>query len=209
MERLPGLLAGEPVYWIERVTALPDGRLRTEIGFSDVAAHPYEALVDGTVTLLRGAPGVDSVIHEDREAVLVVSRGVNPQLLWMLVDQYWFEHLPSTPIAPGYETDPSEVLASPWPSAPPLPRGANPVPAPEADRPTFRELRAALALPPSRRRMWTYLVCGAVPFVGGVLLVATHGGANGVIPLVGGALNLAVGVRIAVSRASLAGARDG
>ncbi|ADG73715.1 hypothetical protein Cfla_0805 [Cellulomonas flavigena DSM 20109] len=206
MERLPGLLAHEPVYWIERVAALSGGRLRTELGFSDVAAHPYEALVEGTVAMLRGVPGVERVIHEDREVVLVDSRGVAVEQLGDVVDRYWFEHLPSTPIDPGYETDPSDVLASPWPSVPPPPRG--PVPATEPAEPTLRDLREAMALPPSRRRMWTYLVCGAVPLVGGAVLAATPGGGNGVIPIVLGAVNIAVGVRIAVCRASLAGARE-
>ena len=206
MERLPGLLADEPVYWIEHVTAMPGGRICTELGFSDVAAHPYEALVEGTVAMLRGVPGVESVVHEDREVVLVVSRGVAVEQLGDLVDRYWFERLPSTPIDPGFETDPSEVLASPWPPAAPLPRGT--IPVPEPGRPTFRDLREAVALPPSRRRMWTYLVCGAVPFVGGAVLVATDPGGYGVIPLVGGAVNLAVAARIAARRAAAARARE-
>lgn len=207
MERLPGLLAHEPVYWIEHVTALSGGRLRTELGFSDVAAHPYEALVDGTVAMLRGVPGVEGVIHEDREVVHVDSRGLTVEQLGDVIDRYWFERLPSTPIDPGFETDPSEVLASPWPSAPPPPRG--PVPVPEPAAPTLRDLRAAVALPPSRRRMWTYLVCGVVPLVGGAVMAGTPGGANGVILLVGGAVNVAIGVRIAMRRAAAAGPREG
>lgn len=200
VERLPGLLADEPVYWIDQVTALPDGRLRTELGFSDVAAHPYERLVAGTVVLLRGLPGVEEVDHEDRELVVVVSRGVAVEQIADVVDRFWFAHLPGEPTDPGFATDPAEVLASPWPSAPPPPRGEPPVPVPVAGRPRLRDLREAVALPPSRRRMWSYLVCGAVPLVGGVVLAASPGGSNGLLPLALGALNLAVGTRIAVQR---------
>ncbi|MBD7917171.1 hypothetical protein H9657_02615 [Cellulomonas sp. Sa3CUA2] len=193
MERLPGLLAGEPVYWIERVTTLGDGRLRTELGFSDVAAHPYERLVAGTVAMLQQVGGVDDVIHEQREVVVVVSRGVTAEQIGDLVDRYWFDRLPSTPVDPGFATDPADVLASPWPSAPPGPRGEPPVPA-------HLDLREAMLLPPSRRRMWTYLVCGAVALAGGAALAATPGGADGMLPLVVGAVNIAVGTRIAVRR---------
>jgi hypothetical protein len=193
VERLPGLLAGEPVYWIEQVTTLRDGRLRTELGFSDVAAHPYERLVTGTVAMLQQVPGVDDVVHEDREVVVVTSRCVTAEQIGDLVDRYWFDRLPSTPIDPGFETAPADVLAWPWPSAPPGPRGEPPVPTP-------LEPREAMAFPPSRRRMWTYLVCGAVAFAGGAALAATPGGADGMLPLVVGAVNIAVGTRIAVRR---------
>ncbi|NCT90507.1 hypothetical protein GXB85_06055 [Cellulomonas sp. APG4] len=200
MERLPGLLADEPVYWIEHVTALGDGRLRTELGFSDVAAHPYEGLVAGTVEMLGRVPGIDEVIHEDREVVHVVSRGVAPELIGELVDRFWFERLPGTPIDPGFETDPAEVLASPWPSSPPAPRGSVPTTELASGQPPFQGLREAVALPPSRRRMWTYLVFGAIPFAGGVVLAAAPGGGNGVVPLVIGAINLVIGSRIAMRR---------
>ncbi|MCC2334263.1 hypothetical protein [Cellulomonas wangsupingiae] len=200
MERLPGLLAGEPVYWIERVTDLGGGVLRTELGFSDVAAHPYEDLVAGTVALLQGVPGVEQVIHEDREVLLVDSRGVPVERIGDLVDRFWFEHLPSTPIDPEFETDPADVLASPWPSAPPAPYGALPAPTTPSGGPTLAGLRAAVALPPSRARMWTYLVCGAVPLVGGTLQALTPGGGSGAVPMALGAIGVAIGVRIARRR---------
>lgn len=201
MERLPGLLADEPVYWIEHVTALHDGRLRTELGFSDVAAHPYERLVEGTVELLRRLPGVEEVLHEHREVLHVTSRGVTPEQIGDVVDRFWFERLPRTPVDPGFETDPADVLASPWPSAPPPPRGA--APAPETDPgsglPSWHDVRA-VAPTPSRRRMWTYLACGAVPLVGGIALAATPGGGTGVVPIVLGTVNLVVGARMAWRR---------
>lgn len=200
VERLPGLLADEPVYWIEHVTALGGGGLRVELGFSDVAAHPYEGLVAGTVEMLERVPGVVEVIHEDREVVHVVTRGVTPERIGELVDRFWFERLPGTPIDPGFETDPDEVLASPWPSSPPAPRGTLPTAEPGSGPPTFQGLREAVALPPSRRRMWTYLVFGAIPFVGGAVLAAVPGGGNGVVPLVLGTINLAIGTRIAMRR---------
>ncbi|UZN04203.1 hypothetical protein [Cellulomonas sp. S1-8] len=205
MERLPGLLCDEPVYWIENVVALGDGRLRTELGFSDTAAHPYEGLVEGTIAMLERVPGVEEVIHEDREVLLVVSRGVAVEWIGELVDRFWFDHLPSTPIDPGFETDPADVLASPWPSTPPRPRGAAPVPTIESGRPTLRDVRQVALLPPSRRRMWAYLVCGAVPVLGGVVLAATPGGGTGVLPLVVGTINLAIGTRIAMKRRQLGG----
>ena len=198
MERLPGLLAGEPVYWIERVTDLGGGVLRTELGFSDVAAHPYEDLVAGTVALLRRVPGVEQVIHEDREVLLVDSRGITVERIGDLVDRFWFERLPGTPIDPGFETDPAEVLAAPWPSTPPAPYGD--LPTTRSGDPTPASLREILALPPSRARMWTYLVCGAVPLLGGVLLAVTPGRPGGVLPIVVGTVNLAVATRIAVRR---------
>ena len=200
MERLPGLLAGEPVYWIEHVTDLGGGRLRTALGFSDVAAHPYEDLVAGTVALLQGVAGVEQVIHEDREVVLVDSRGVTVERIGDVVDRFWFERLPGAPIHPDFETEPADVLASPWPSAPPRPHGVLPAPTTEPGSPVIAGLREAVALPPSRRRMWTYLVCGAVPLAGGVLLAATPGGGSGVLPIVVGTLNLVIGTRIAVRR---------
>lgn len=196
MERLPGLLGGEPVYWIEHVTDLGNGRHRTELGFSDVAAHPYEGLVAGTVALLRRTPGVEDVAHVDREVVEVVTRGVSVDVLGNLVDRFWFEHLPRHPVDPGFELDPADVLASPWPSAPPLPRGAVPVPVAERTP----SLRDVVSLPPSRRRMWTYLVCGAVLLVGGVTAAVLPGGANGLLPLAAGTVNTVVGARIAIAR---------
>lgn len=198
MERLPGLLGGEPVYWIEHVTDLGDGRQRTELGFSDVAAHPYEGLVDGTVALLRDTPGIEDVAHVDREVVEVVTRGVPVDVLGEIVDRYWYERLPQHPVDPGFELDPADVLASPWPPAPPGPRGEMPAPGTPAE--SAPSLRDAVALPPSRRRMWTYLVCGAVPFVGGAAMAVVPGGGNGLLALGVGTLNLVIGTRTAMAR---------
>jgi len=198
VERLPGLLGCEPVYWIEELTASGDGRLRTTLGFSDVAAHPYERLVDGTVDMLRGVPGVVDVLHEDREVVHVTSRGVPPERIADLVDRYWFEHLPSAPIDPGFETDPADVLATPWPTTPPAPLGTMPAVEPDPDdRPRLRDV---VGLPPSRGRMWAYLVCGAIPAAGGIALAVSPGGNDGLIPLALGAVNLTIGTRIALQR---------
>jgi hypothetical protein len=198
VERLPGLLACEPVYWIEHLTVGRDGLLRTELGFSDVAAHPYERLVAGTVAMLRGVPGVVDVFHEDREVVHVTSDGLAPEHIADLVDRYWFEQLPGAPIDPGFQTEPADVLASPWPAAPPRPRGA--LPAVDRGPGLSQGLREAVRLPPSRGRMWAYLVCGAVPAVGGIVLAATPGGSNGFLALAVGVVNLAVGTRIALQR---------
>lgn len=201
MERLPALLAGEPVYWIEDLTASADGRLRTTLGFSDVAAHPYERLVAGTVEMLRRVPGVQDVIHEDREVVHVVSRGLAPEQVAAVVDRYWFENLPTAPIDPRFETDPAEVLASPWPATPPAPLG--PMPAIERDLSAGQLLREAVTLAPSRRRMWTYLVGGAIPAAGGVALAVTPGGSNGLVPIAIGVVNLVIGTSIALQRRRL------
>lgn len=207
MERLPGLLAGEPVYWIEHLTVSGDGRLRTELGFSDVAAHPYERLVAGTVEMLQRVPGVQEVIHEDREVVHVITRGLVAEQVGDLVDRYWFDHLPTAPVDPAFETHPAEVLASPWPAAPPPPRGA--MPTVDPDPSAGPRLRDVISLPPSRQRMWAYLVCGAVPAAGGIVLAVVPGGSNGLIPLALGAVNLAIGTRIALRRRALiAGATD-
>jgi hypothetical protein len=203
MERLPGLLGDEPVYWIDSVVSLADGALETELGFSDVAAHPYEDLVAATVDVLRAVPGVTEVEHLDREVIAVRSRGVAPVQLADVVDSFWFERLPVTAVDPLFGLDPAEVLASPWPAAPPPPVG--PMPAPIPAPPSLgRELRAAFTLPPSRRRMWTYLVLGAVPVAGGLALALTPGGGNGVIPIAVGAFNLVVGTRIALRRRAAA-----
>lgn len=204
VERLPDLLAGEPVYWVERLTVSGDGRLRTELGFSDVAAHPYERLVAGTVEMLRHVPGVVEVTHEDREVVHVTSRGLAPEHIADLVDRFWFTHLPTAPIDPGFETTPAEVLASPWPAAPPPPRGA--MPPTDRDHGAGLHLRDVVSLPPSRGRMWAYLVCGAIVAAGGVVLAVAHGGSNGLIPLALGAANLAIGTRIALRRRRLGAA---
>ena len=196
MERLPGLLGSEPVYWVDGVRPLPGGVVETTLGFSDVAAHPYEALVAATVAALRAVPGVEAVEHTDREVVVVRSRGVAPGALAEIVDRLWFERLPRTPVDPSFELDPAEVLVSPWPSAPPAPVGA--LPAPDGD--PAGGVRAVVALEPSRRRMWTYLVCGALPALGGAWLALTPGGSTGVLPLALGAVNLAFGARIALRR---------
>lgn len=202
VERLPGLLADEPVYWIDAVTDLGEGRVRTELGFSDVAAHAYESLVEGTVTLLASLAGVEEVHQEHREVVTVVSRGVAVEVVAGVVDRYWFERLPLAPVAPGVDLEPEDGLVSPWPSAPPPPQGALPEGADEIASPSLgAALReAATSLPPSRRRMWTHLVCGAIPFVGGALLTLDPGGSNGALPMAVGVFNLAIGTRIALRR---------
>jgi len=123
VERLPGLLGAKPVHRVDAVTDLGRGRLRVEPGFSDVAAHPYERLVEGTI----GLPGVEQLTQEHREVVAVICRGVAVEHLADLVNRYWYENLPRTPVGPGVELDPADVLASPWPSAPPSPRGVAPV----------------------------------------------------------------------------------
>lgn len=205
VERLPDLLAGDPIYWIETLTVTGDGRLHTELGFSDVAANPYERLVAGTAEMLRHVPGIEEVIHGDREVILVTSRGLAAEHLADLVDRYWFDHLPTAPVDAEFETVPGEYLASPWPSAPPPPRGAMPDVEydDDADDGVRPRLRDAVSLPPSRRRMWTYLVCGAIPAAGGIALAAAPGGNNGLLPFALGAVNLLIGTRIALQRRRL------
>lgn len=201
MERLPGLLAGDPVYWIEDVTPLGHGRLGMRLGFSDVAAHPYERLVAGTVEMLARTPGVETVVHGVREVVEITARGLTAEHLGGLVDRFWFERLPLTPIDPSFRTSPADVLASPWPAAPPPPRGVGPTVRPDAGRPTISALRQAVALPPSRLRLWTYLVVGAVCVVGALVLAFMPGGREGAtLPMALGAINLVVGARIARRR---------
>ncbi|MFD2768709.1 hypothetical protein ACFS33_00080 [Cellulomonas phragmiteti] len=164
------------------------------------AAHPYEGLVAGTIALLERVRGVEEVIHEDREVVLVVTRGVAVEWIGEIVDRYWYEHLPTTPIDPAFGITPADVLPRPWPPKPPRPQGAAPVPEIEAGRPTLRDLRQVAVLPPSRRRMWTYLVCGAGALIGAAVLATTPGGSSGALLLVIGTFNLVVGTRIAMRR---------
>lgn len=205
VERLPGLLGDEAVYWIEHISVSSDGRTSTELGFSDSAAHPYQQLVAGTVEMLRVVPGVEEVIHEDREVVLVTSRGLAPEQIADIVDRYWYAHLPTTPIDPGYDVTPGDLLTSPWPAAPPPPRGAAPAALPEPH--TAPPVRAALTLPPTRWRMWTYLICGAIPALAGIVSAINPGGSNGLVLMLIGAVNLAIGGRIAYQRHRLTAAR--
>ena len=74
--------------------------------------------------------------------------------------------------------------------------------APEELRTFGAGLRDAVRLPPSRRRMWTYLVFGLVPLGLGAVAAASPGGSNGLLLLAVGALNTAVGLRIAARRRS-------
>ena len=61
MERLFGVFGDESLYDIERVPARGDEH-DVELGFSDIAAGPYEALVHGTVDVLASTPGVVDVV---------------------------------------------------------------------------------------------------------------------------------------------------
>lgn len=128
MERLPGLLADEPVYWIDAISLLQRERMRTELGFSDVAAHVYEQLVEETIEVLRKVKGVKKVKQQHRETLAVTSRGLTVEQIAAVVDQFWFERLPVTPVDPVYGFEPAEVLASPWPTEPPPPVGELPEP---------------------------------------------------------------------------------
>jgi len=173
------VLEDEPLYWIEELDPDEDGA-DVQLGFSDLAAHPYHGLVEATADMLATVPGVLAAWHEDREVVLVRAPGVAPELLADAVDRFWLDALTRTPPDPsyGWEPDPSRPTQT-WTEQTP--------------RPTLRE---AVSLPPSRGRMWTYLVCGAVPAVGGLVYALTPGGSNGVIALAIGLVNLGVGANI-------------
>ena len=206
-----GVLGAEPVYWIERLDPAEDGA-DVQLGFSDVAAHPFHGLVEATVGVLAGVPGVVAAWQEDRELVLVQAPGVAPEQLADVVDRFWLDALTRTGPDPsyGWEPDPSRPLptsAGPaqwspasWPAdspaQPPAPSSAPSSP----QRPTLRD---AVSLPPSAGRMWLYLVCGAIPAVGGLALALTPGGSNGVLALGVGVVNLVVGARIALRRRAL------
>ena len=196
MERLFGVFDDdESLYDIGRVPARGD-EPDVQLGFSDIAAGPYEALVHGTVDVLAAVPGVVDVWQEDREVVLARAPGVATAVLAEVVDRFWLHSLPRTSPDPSYgEVDPPDVSRA-W-SPPPLPTDLD-VPAQRGQ--SFAE---AVRLPPSRRRMWTYLVCGAVATAGG-LFVNVSGEGSGTVPLVIGVVNLAVGVRIARRRRVLA-----
>ena len=185
MDRLFGVFDDEEsLYDIRRMPARGDGP-DVELGFSDVAAGPYAALVDGTVDVLAALPGVLEAWHEDREVVLARAPGVATTALAEVVDRFWLDALPRTSPDPLYgEVDPPDVSRA-W-SPPALPGDDE---APDPRGPSFAE---AIRLPPSRRRMWTYLVCGAVATAGG-LVVRAGGEGSGVVPLVVGVVNLAVG----------------
>ena len=188
MERLVGVFGDEPLYWIERLDD-DDALADVELGFSDVAAHPYQALVRATVDVLAAVPGVTGVWHEDREVVLVRAPGVAPAQLADAVDRFWLDALQRTSPDPAYG---DEV------GAPDLTRAWNPAPVGVDDR--VPRLADALRLSPSRRRMWTYASCGAVATVGGLALATTSGGSSGVVPLVLGVANLGMGLHIAMQR---------
>lgn len=198
MERLPELLAGEPVYRVERITALPDGRRRAELGFSDVAAHAYEDLVTGTVELLTATPGVAEALHEDRELVHVTYRDGDLERLLGLVDRFWFDRLPTHPVDPSSGPGPAELLASPWPAAPPPPKGAFPTVEAERGSPIRSAVRDSIALPPSRGRVLRYLILGAVLVVGGLVIALGPVNGNGLLPLALGVINLVIGLRLEI-----------
>ncbi|WP_315094483.1 hypothetical protein [uncultured Cellulomonas sp.] len=197
MERLFGVFDdAESLYDIGRVPAHRD-EPDIQLGFSDIAAGPYEALVHGTVDVLAAVPGVLDVWQEDREVVLVRAPGVATAALAEVVDRFWLHSLPRTTPTPSYgELDPPDVSRA-W-SPPPLPGDVN-VPVQRGQ--SFAE---AVRLPPSRRRMWTYLVCGAVATAGG-LVITIWGEGSGTVPLVIGVVNLAIGLLIARQRRALAG----
>lgn len=188
------MLEDGPLYSLEELDPDEDGA-DVELGFSDLAAHPYHALVEATVDVLAGVPGVVAAWHEDREVILVRAPGVAAATLAEAVDRFWLDALTRTAPDPSYGWEPDRSRLLPVPTAP-APR-PEPWPAPRGS------LRESVSLPPSRGRMWTYLVCGAVPTVGGLLLALTPGGSNGAIPLVLGVVNLAVGTRIGLRRRAL------
>ncbi|NUU19480.1 hypothetical protein HP550_19705 [Cellulomonas humilata] len=192
MERLFGVFDDEEsLYDIGRVPARGD-EPDVQLGFSDVAAGPYEALVHGTVDVLAAMPGVIDVWQEDREVVLVRAPGVATAALAEVVDRYWLHSLPRTSPDPSYgEVRPPDVSRA-W-SPPPLPAGDH---VPVQRGPSFADV---VRLPPSRRRMWTYLVCGAVATAGGLILTVSGEG-SGTVPLVLGVVNLAVGLGIVRQR---------
>lgn len=202
MERLAGVPDGEPVYRVE--ATLWHDRLGplVQLGFSDVAAHPFERLVEGTVAVLAAVPGVRAVWQEDREVVLVSAPGVPLEVLTDVVDRYWLHMLPRTTVDRDVFGDDvplrlppgaPDVVLPPSAPIPPPPPGAVLVAPPE---PVLAGLRDAVRLPPSRRRFWTYLVCGLVPLSAGVVMATHPGGADGVLPLALGAVNVAVAARI-------------
>jgi hypothetical protein len=182
----------EPLYWIERLD--PDDRFADfELGFSDVAAHPYQALVRATVDVLAAVPGVVEVWHEDREVVLVRAPGVAPAQLADVVDRFWLDALQRTDPDPAYGDD---VYA------PDLTRAGSLAPVGVVRR--APRLAEAVRLAPSRQRMWTYAGCGAVATIGGLALATTSGGSSGVVALVLGVANLGMALHIARQRRGLA-----
>ena len=190
MERLVGVFGDEPLYWIDRVEDdYDEGAADVELGFNDIAAHPYGALVRATVDVLAAVPGVIETWHEDREVVLVRAPRVPLERLAGVVDRFWLDALRHTPPDPAYGDDIcTPDLARAW------------SPAPVADPSRGAMLRAAARLPASPRRIWTYLGVGAVVTVAGLTMAAIPGGSSGVLVTVLGTANLAVGVRIALRR---------
>ena len=113
------MLEDEPLYWIEELDPDEDGA-DVQLGFSDLAAHPYHALVEATADMLATVPGVLAAWHEDREVVLVRAPGVAPELLADAVDRFWLDALTRTPPDPsyGWEPDPSRPRQT-WTGRPP------------------------------------------------------------------------------------------
>ena len=52
----------EPLYWIEELDPDEDGA-DVQLGFSDLAAHPYHGLVEATADMLATVPGVLAAVH--------------------------------------------------------------------------------------------------------------------------------------------------
>ncbi|MGY4645317.1 hypothetical protein [Cellulomonas sp. URHB0016] len=194
MDRLFGVFSDDESLYDIRRTDPGDPVADFELGFCDMAAGPYEALVLETVDVLAAVPGVVDVWQEDREVLLVRAPGVETIRLAEVVDRFWLDALTRTEPDPAYDDE----LGSPDP--PDLARAWSPEPVPEGPLPSARD---ALRPAPSARRMWTYLGCGAVATAGGLVLALTPGGGSGVMPLVLGVVNLAVGLDIARRRRGL------
>ncbi|MDM7829899.1 hypothetical protein [Cellulomonas edaphi] len=194
MQRLLGVFDDEALYDIERIPGRGD-EPDVELEFSDVAAGPYAALVRGSVDVLATMPGVVGAWHTDREVVLVRAPSVPTAALADAVDRYWLQALPRTSPDPAYGPVCHPDVSRAW-NPPPVRAERDGSSAP---RPWYAE---EIHLAPSRRRMWTYLVCGSLAAAGGATLLATGGG-SGAAALGLGVLNLAVGLRIAKQRRTL------
>ena len=213
MDRLPGVLDGEGVYGVDLETDDPDLGQLIVLGFTDVAAHPYSHLVDGTVGVLAAVPGVRAVWRDEREVIHVAAPGVAIETLTDVVDRYWLHQLARVPVLPEYADDPITLHLPPGAADVALPPSATPPPPPgvgghtprgDRSRAEMRELRTglrdAVRLPASRRRMWTYLGFGIVPLGLGAVAAATPGGSTGLLLLAVGTLNTVIGLRIAARR---------
>jgi hypothetical protein len=188
MDRLYGVFSDDESLYDIRRPGIHADVADFELGFCDIAAGPYEALVDGTIDVLAAMPGVEDVWQGNREVVLVRAPEVSAAQLAEVVDRYWLDALRHTAPDPAYgdDLDPPD-LARAWSHEP---------------EPAERRSPAAelLLLAPSRRRMWTYLACGGVATLGGLVLAVTPGGRAGVLALAVGVVNLGVGLNLARRR---------